>query len=81
MQVKKWGDQLVVCVPESIVDALKLSEGDEVEVEIARARGTEARSAVEVARALAQLRSLRGLLPADYVFDREEANSRDQGFS
>jgi antitoxin MazE len=35
MRVSKWGNSLAVRLPASVVDALELKEGDEVEVKIA----------------------------------------------
>jgi len=33
MQVVKWGDSLAVCLPDAVVEALQLKEGDEITVE------------------------------------------------
>ena len=63
-------------LPLSVVNALGLNEGDEVEVHvvgdrafaIARDRGRE--------RALERIRAFRKKLPADWKFEREEANAR-----
>jgi antitoxin MazE len=76
MQVSKWGNSLAVRLPRAVVDALKLKEGDEIEItvggtrrfEVARDRGRE--------RALARLRKYRGRLPAGFKFDRDQANER-----
>ena len=32
MQVSKWGNSLVVRLPATVVEALKLKEGDEIEI-------------------------------------------------
>ena len=32
MQVSKWGNSLAIRLPASVVEALRLKEGDEVEV-------------------------------------------------
>jgi antitoxin MazE len=75
MRVSKWGNSLAVRIPKDVAEALALKEGDEIEVTagekglgIARARSRE--------ELLESLRSYRRLLPADYKFDREEANAR-----
>jgi antitoxin MazE len=38
MQVAKWGNSLAVRLPASVVDALELKEGDEIEIHVAEAR-------------------------------------------
>ena len=38
MKVAKWGNSLAVRLPASIVDALDLKEGDEIEIYIADGR-------------------------------------------
>ena len=76
MQVSKWGNSLAVRLPAAVVEALELKEGDDIEIRVADA------SAFEVARKpgsrelLARLRKFRGRLPADFRFDRLEANER-----
>jgi antitoxin MazE len=32
MQVAKWGDSLAIRLPAAVVEALKLKEGDDVEI-------------------------------------------------
>jgi antitoxin MazE len=72
MQIAKWGNSLAVRLPSTVVKALGLKEGDQVEVtvrgdrhlEIARDDGRE--------KALEGLRSLRVKLPPGWKFDRED---------
>ncbi len=76
MKVSKWGNSLAIRIPADVAKALKLAEGDAVELK-AVAPGVLGIAANErSARALEALRSLRGTLPADYKFDRDEANAR-----
>ena len=77
MQVSKWGNSLAIRLPAAVVEVLGLKEGDQVEVEVASARtlGVQ-RSDAGNREALARLRKYRGLLPADFKFDRLEANQR-----
>ena len=35
MQVSKWGNSLAVRLPSEVVEALKLKEGDQIEIRIA----------------------------------------------
>jgi len=76
MQVSKWGNSLAVRLPSAVVDALGLSEGDQIEIRIAGKRVFEVRRDPSKQRALARLRKLRRPLPPGFVFDREEANAR-----
>ena len=76
MKVSKWGNSLAVRLPVTVVQALDLQEGDEIELHVTN------RGELEVARKpgreelIQKLRSYRGRLPPDFKFDREEANAR-----
>ena len=76
MQVAKWGNSLAVRLPAVIVEALELKEGDEVEIHVADSRvfGLARKPGRE--ELLQRLRKFRGRLPADFKFDRDEANAR-----
>jgi antitoxin MazE len=76
MQVSKWGNSLAVRLPSAVVEALALVEGDEIEIQVANARSFEIKKRPSPRELLAQLRKYRGRLPADFKFDRLEANSR-----
>lgn len=76
MKIAKWGNSLAVRIPRDVAEALGFEEGREVSF---RAGGdgkliVEAKLTKE--EALERLKKFRGLLPADYKFDREEANAR-----
>ena len=76
MQVSKWGNSLAVRLPAAVVEVLGLKDGDDVEVHVAGTRSFELRKTPEVRELLARLRQYRGRLPADFKFDRLEANER-----
>ena len=76
MQVVKWGNSLAVRLPATIVEALDLKEGDEIEIHVADVRGPGIGRKPEREKLLKRLRDFRGRLSADFKFDREEANSR-----
>jgi antitoxin MazE len=76
MQVAKWGNSLAVRLPASVVEALGLKEGDQIEIRIASSKLFEVSRDTSRERALARLRKLRRPLPAGFVFDRSEANAR-----
>lgn len=80
MKVSKWGNSLAVRLPTAVVDKLDLKEGDEIDLH----RESDGTFAVErtatrrevMDRVIDRMRAYRGSLPADYKFDREEANER-----
>jgi len=76
MQVAKWGNSLAVRLPAAVVEALELKEGDEVEIHVADARAFGVARKPGREELLQRLRAFRGRLPADWKFDREEANGR-----
>ncbi len=76
MQVAKWGNSLAVRLPVAVVEALALKEGDEIEILVSGARTFEIKRRPGAAELLARLRKFRGRLPADFKFDRLEANER-----
>jgi len=74
MQVSKWGNSLAVRLPQAVVEALKLQEGDEIEITVAGARRFEVARDRRREEALKRLRALGRPLPAGFKFDRDEAN-------
>jgi antitoxin MazE len=77
MQVSKWGNSLAVRLPAAVVDALKLKEGEQIEIHVAGARTLEVARKPTPRDLLMRLRKYRGQLPAAFKFDRLEANARD----
>ena len=74
MQVAKWGNSLAVRLPASVVEALQLEEGDDIEIQIADDKVFEIQKKPSAQELLARLRKYRGRLPADFKFDRLEAH-------
>ncbi len=81
MQVSKWGNSLAIRLPSSVVEALALKEGDDIEIVIAEERVFEVRRKPDREELLARLRKFRGTLPEDFKFNRDEANERHQDIS
>lgn len=77
MQVSKWGNSLAVRLPASVVDALKLKEGDAIEIQVAGQRTFDVARAATEKELLLRLKQFRGRLPENFKFDRLEANARD----
>ncbi len=76
MQVSKWGNSLAVRFPATLVQALDLKEGEEIDLHMVGERSFEVVKKPAVRDLLARLHQLRGRLPADFHFDRLEANDR-----
>jgi antitoxin MazE len=74
MQIAKWGNSLAVRLPVAVVEALKLAEGDEIEIQVVGKRAFEINKRPGTRGLLERLRKFRGRLPADFKFDRLEAN-------
>jgi antitoxin MazE len=73
MQVAKWGNSLAVRLPSSVVEALALKEGDQIEIRVAGSHALEIDRDRSVERALARIRQLRRPLPAGFKFDRADS--------
>ena len=76
MQVSKWGNSLAIRLPSAVVKALNLKAGDDIEIRALDAGVVGVLRNEERDAAILRLRSLRGSLPLDYKFDRDEANAR-----
>lgn len=76
MQVAKWGNSLAVRLPASVVEALDLKPGDSIDIHVEGDRSFAIDQAPGARELLARLRKYRGRLPADFRFDRLEANER-----
>ena len=76
MRVAKWGNSLAVRLPDSVVKALKLKTGDEIEIVATGARRFEVGRDRSRELALERLRTLKKPLPKGFRFDRDEANAR-----
>ena len=75
MLVAKWGNSLAIRLPAAVVAALGLKEGDEIEIHVADERELAVARKPGRAELLNRLRAFRGRLPADFKFDRDEANA------
>ncbi|QXP84279.1 AbrB/MazE/SpoVT family DNA-binding domain-containing protein [Methylococcus sp. ANG] len=77
MQVSKWGNSLAIRIPASVVEALDLHEGDDIQVVVADERVFALAKQPGKEALLERLRRFRGKLPTGFVFDRDDANARD----
>lgn len=76
MQIAKWGNSLAIRLPASVVEALNLKEGDDIEIRAADWRELDVARKPMPQDLLQRLRAFRGRLPPDFKFDRDEANGR-----
>jgi antitoxin MazE len=76
MRVARWGNSLAVRLPAAVVEALELKEGDEIQIHAAGRRAFAVSRKPGRGELLERLRRFRGRLPADFTFDRDEANAR-----
>jgi antitoxin MazE len=76
VRVSKWGNSLAIRIPDAVVKALKLKQGDQIEVVVSGSRQFQVSRDRTRERALERLRALRKPLPKGFRFDREEANGR-----
>jgi antitoxin MazE len=76
MRVSKWGNSLAIRLPSSVVEALELHEGDDIDVIVADERVFAVQKKPGKEEFLRRLRKFRGKLPADFKFDRDDANAR-----
>jgi len=77
VKVAKWGNSLAIRLPAGLVEALNIKEGDDIEVDVAGKRKLDIGQKPDARTLLARLRKYRGQIPADFKFDRLEANERD----
>jgi antitoxin MazE len=76
MLVARWGNSLALRLPTAVVKALDLKEGDDVTIDVAGDRHLQLARKPTPAELLQRVRKYRGSLPADFRFDRLEANAR-----
>jgi antitoxin MazE len=72
--VVRWGNSLAIRLPRSVVEALRLKEGDSVDIQVAGPRTFEIEQAAAPQDLLRRLRKFRGRLPVGFRFNRLDAN-------
>jgi antitoxin MazE len=76
MQVAKWGNSLAVRLPASVVQALGLKPGDDIDIHVLGEASVAIEKSTGARDLLARIRKYRGRLPSDFKFDRLEAHER-----
>ncbi len=78
MQVEKWGNSLAVRFPALLVQALDLKEGEDIDLQPTGAKVFGVSKKEPNKELLLRLHQFRGRLPADFHFDRHQANERGE---
>ena len=76
MQIARWGNSCAVRIPVDVMTTLGLKVGDNIKLRPAADGFIDVVPDDRKRAALARIRAMRVPLPADYKFDREEANAR-----
>jgi antitoxin MazE len=76
MHISKWGNSLAIRLPAPLSETLGLKAGDHVEVTVTPSHELDMAHTATRAELAAGLGAYRHRLPADFKFDREEANAR-----
>ena len=78
MKVSRWGNSLAIRIPADVAEKLGFAEGDQVKIESKEGK-LVAEKEMTRDEMWAKFEEMRKKIvwPADYKFDRDEANSRD----
>ena len=76
MRISKWAGSLALRLPEEVVTALGLKKGDDVNMKVLDEDKFAVGLSQRKQRAAQALRDLGWHFPADFKFDRDEANER-----
>lgn len=76
MKVSKWGNSLAVRLPASVVEALNLQAGDEINIRLNDANNVVVEKKPTREELIARAMKLAYKLPPGFKFDRKEANAR-----
>ncbi len=81
MKVSKWGNSLAIRLPADLVEKLGVKEGDEIVAQNGFAEESiyirRQKTREEMWARVAEIRK-KANIPADFKFDRDEANSRGE---
>ena len=78
MKLAKWGNSLGLRIPAEVVAKLKLVPGDEIRCEVTGEHEFQVTRDLRRQNAIEKLQKMRFVLPAEYVFNREELHDRSQ---
>jgi len=78
-QLARWDDRLALRLPAELIATMGLREGEELEIEVASSGRHALIRRPRIHDLLARLRKYRGSLPADFRFDRQQAQDGRRG--
>lgn len=78
MKVARWGNSLAVRLPAAVVEAMQLKDGDDIEIIAANAKMLAVNKKPDTEELWARVRKMRGMMPADFKFNREELHERER---
>lgn len=76
MIVSKWGNSLAVRLPKQLVEKMHIKEGDQIALEATDSGSLQISQNDKRQLAIARMETRQWQLPADWRFDRDEANAR-----
>jgi len=76
MKVAKWGNSLAIRLPAAVAEVLDLKEGDDITFDTSVPGKVSFEVKMTRDQIIERMRALRRPLPADFKFDRDEANAR-----
>ncbi len=76
MKVAKWGNSLAIRLPASVAQVLDLKEGDDITFDTSVPGKVSFELKMTRDQIIERMRALRRPMPADFKFDRDEANAR-----
>jgi antitoxin MazE len=76
MKVAQWGNSLAIRLPADMVLSLDLKPGDEIEIVAAKDHGLAIAKPLSRQELIEGFRQFRWMVPADFKFNRDEANER-----
>ncbi|AFK56239.1 MazE family transcriptional regulator [Tistrella mobilis] len=75
MQIRKQPEGLTIALPDELVSELGSEAGATLDVRVTGPWAFDISRRSDRERAIERLRAFRGMLPAGFVFDRDEANT------
>lgn len=76
MHLAKWGNSYAIRIPRDLVEKLDVELGDELVALISYDGSLRITRKLTREEVIEDLKRFEGLVPADFKFDREEANAR-----
>lgn len=76
MHLAKWGNSYAIRIPRDLVEKLNVELGDELVALISYDGSLRITRKLTSEEAIEDLKRFEGLIPANFKFDREEANAR-----